>query len=43
MARWQQPNDGIAHALEDEALVDVMFVALLFTCTKSSMVGTKVA
>jgi hypothetical protein len=29
MARWQQPYDGIAHALEVEALVDVMFVALL--------------
>jgi hypothetical protein len=31
MARWQQLYDGIqiAHALEDETLVDVVFAALL--------------
>jgi hypothetical protein len=29
MARWQQLYDGIAHALDFEALVDVVFVALL--------------
>jgi hypothetical protein len=29
MERWQQVYDGIAHVLEDEALVDVVFVALL--------------
>jgi hypothetical protein len=29
MARWQQLYDGIAHALEDETLVDVVFVASL--------------